>query len=254
MAHHYPQHTFTPYSNSQWNAGVRTSFDEADISHSNDQSFERHVPHSMAETRPSRRSSTVKIEEDFTVHPGMWHDHTHANNAPMQRFPTPTVPLVNPPPPHMMRMHSQPYAQTMVQPSAWSMPLHSQSNTPTPIYGFAHDHIPVQFNSTSGTFPFQHDPTSAVAMSPQSSHGGWCSTMSDDSGGQKQEVNSPKFRAMSPMTVQRSDGIRKKNARFDIPNHVNLHNVEDLIRTATDETIKKELKQQKRLLRNRQAA
>jgi hypothetical protein len=59
---------------------------------------------------------------------------------------------------------------------------------------------------------------------------------------------------MSPMTVQRSDGIRKKNARFEIPNHINLATVEKLILEETNDDRKKELKQQKRLLRNRQAA
>ena len=59
---------------------------------------------------------------------------------------------------------------------------------------------------------------------------------------------------MSPMTVQRSDGIRKKNARFEIPKERNLHNIDDLISMSTDDQEKKELKQQKRLLRNRQAA
>ncbi|KAI5294213.1 hypothetical protein KEM52_004463 [Ascosphaera acerosa] len=52
----------------------------------------------------------------------------------------------------------------------------------------------------------------------------------------------------------RGDGIRKKNARFDIPAEVNLDTVDRLISQASDETHIKELKQQKRLLRNRQAA
>ncbi|PKS11988.1 hypothetical protein jhhlp_001284 [Lomentospora prolificans] len=52
----------------------------------------------------------------------------------------------------------------------------------------------------------------------------------------------------------RGDGIRKKNARFDIPPDRNLHNIDQLISQSTDEQEIKELKQQKRLLRNRQAA
>lgn len=52
----------------------------------------------------------------------------------------------------------------------------------------------------------------------------------------------------------RVDGIRKKNARFDIPAERNLANIDQLISEATDEEEIKELKQQKRLLRNRQAA
>lgn len=54
--------------------------------------------------------------------------------------------------------------------------------------------------------------------------------------------------------LRRGDGIRKKNARFDIPPDRNLSNIDQLISQSTDEQEIKELKQQKRLLRNRQAA
>jgi hypothetical protein len=54
--------------------------------------------------------------------------------------------------------------------------------------------------------------------------------------------------------MRRGDGIRKKNARFEIPPERNLHNIDHLIAMSTDEAEIKELKQQKRLLRNRQAA
>jgi hypothetical protein len=64
--------------------------------------------------------------------------------------------------------------------------------------------------------------------------------------------NSPGLRSHSPL--MRRDGIRKKNARFDIPAERNLLNIDQLIAQSTDEQEIKELKQQKRLLRNRQAA
>ncbi|KAI1106997.1 bZIP transcription factor [Jackrogersella minutella] len=54
--------------------------------------------------------------------------------------------------------------------------------------------------------------------------------------------------------LRRGDGIRKKNARFDIPAERNLGNIDQLIASTSDEQEIKELKQQKRLLRNRQAA
>jgi hypothetical protein len=54
--------------------------------------------------------------------------------------------------------------------------------------------------------------------------------------------------------LRRGDGIRKKNARFDIPAERNLGNIDQLIAQSKDEQEIKELKQQKRLLRNRQAA
>ncbi|KAF3928078.1 hypothetical protein AA313_de0202721 [Arthrobotrys entomopaga] len=64
---------------------------------------------------------------------------------------------------------------------------------------------------------------------------------------------SPQLRIHSPMHIRR-DGIRKKNARFDIPAERTLLNIDALITQSTDEGEIKELKQQKRLLRNRQAA
>lgn len=61
-------------------------------------------------------------------------------------------------------------------------------------------------------------------------------------------------RPFSPGPFTRRDGIRKKNARFEIPAERNLHTIDQLISEATNEDEIKELKQQKRLLRNRQAA
>ncbi|OAA73226.1 Basic-leucine zipper (bZIP) transcription factor [Cordyceps fumosorosea ARSEF 2679] len=52
----------------------------------------------------------------------------------------------------------------------------------------------------------------------------------------------------------RRDGVRKRNARFEIPPDHNLNNIDQLIAESTNEVEIKELKQQKRLLRNRQAA
>ncbi|CAK7200528.1 hypothetical protein SEUCBS139899_003225 [Sporothrix eucalyptigena] len=63
---------------------------------------------------------------------------------------------------------------------------------------------------------------------------------------------SPMMRSHNDM--RRGDGIRKKNSRFEIPAERNLHNIDKLISSSTDEQEIKELKQQKRLLRNRQAA
>ncbi|KAE9372231.1 hypothetical protein N431DRAFT_338844 [Stipitochalara longipes BDJ] len=65
--------------------------------------------------------------------------------------------------------------------------------------------------------------------------------------------HSPTLRS-HPDMARRGDGIRKKNARFDIPAERNLNNIDQLIAQSTDEQEIKELKQQKRLLRNRQAA
>ena len=54
--------------------------------------------------------------------------------------------------------------------------------------------------------------------------------------------------------ILRPDGVRKKNAKFDIPEERNLTTLDSLIKHAKSEGELKELKMQKRLLRNREAA
>ena len=59
-------------------------------------------------------------------------------------------------------------------------------------------------------------------------------------------------RSYSPF--QSRGGIKKKAQRFEIPMERNLNNIDALIQACSNEDDIKELKQQKRLLRNRQAA
>ncbi|KAH6691720.1 bZIP transcription factor [Plectosphaerella plurivora] len=84
----------------------------------------------------------------------------------------------------------------------------------------------------------------SIPTSPQK---GWLGL-----GDKKMHPGSPGIRSHNDM--RRGDGIRKKNARFEIPAERNLGNIDHLIAQSTDEQEIKELKQQKRLLRNRQAA
>ncbi|KAF4123977.1 Chromosome segregation ATPase [Geosmithia morbida] len=58
----------------------------------------------------------------------------------------------------------------------------------------------------------------------------------------------------SPAIRAHRDGIRKKNARFDIPPERTLNNIDQLISEAKTDKDMRDLKAQKRLLRNRQAA
>ena len=161
--------------------------------------------------------------------------------------------------------------------SAWSIPRDSDSCTPSALY----DQLPSSDFDNPSSAPFSggavggpvspmHIPSvssyrqslpytasSAVAMSPRSSQG-WMpppADMPDTSAG------SPTYRSASPSSTRREtlreyirEGIRKKNARFDIPAERTLGNIDELISQATEEADIKELKQQKRLLRNRQAA
>jgi hypothetical protein len=66
------------------------------------------------------------------------------------------------------------------------------------------------------------------------------------------DLDSPVIRSHNDL--RRGDGIRKKNARFDIPVERTLSNIDHLISVCKNDSDLKELKQQKRLLRNRQAA
>ncbi|KAF3480828.1 uncharacterized protein GIQ15_06175 [Arthroderma uncinatum] len=94
----------------------------------------------------------------------------------------------------------------------------------------------------------------SIPMSPQSSQG-WVSGSSEVPETQSRPVRtSAGYRNSGASLTIRRDGIRKKNARFDIPAERTLSNIDLLISQSNDEDEIKELKQQKRLLRNRQAA
>ncbi|OGE50886.1 hypothetical protein PENARI_c015G02733 [Penicillium arizonense] len=153
--------------------------------------------------------------------------------------------------------------------SSWSMPR-PDSGSCTPTAGY--DQYPAEAEQSSSA-PFAGGavgPVSAipmnpmsyrgsmsfapgsVAMSPQSSQG-WMPAPMDLADAPSHSTKSPTYRHDSPLTVRR-DGIRKKNARFEIPAERTLSNIDYLISQSNNEDEIKELKQQKRLLRNRQAA
>lgn len=131
------------------------------------------------------------------------------------------------------------------------------------------DGLPAEFQTNSGfrTAPAHtlfgngatqqalFSPASTVVESmPASPQKDWAVPESMEHRGMPKRMRpgSPGLRSHSPL--MRRDGIRKKNARFDIPAERNLMNIDHLIQQSTDEGEIKELKQQKRLLRNRQAA
>ncbi|KAF4992584.1 hypothetical protein FGRMN_7069 [Fusarium graminum] len=107
---------------------------------------------------------------------------------------------------------------------------------------------PTPFSNPGNMFSSLHAGNQSIPTSPQKE---WMTP--------QQPINKNKMRPSSPglrshNEMRRGDGIRKKNARFDIPAERNLSNIDHLISQSTDEQEIKELKQQKRLLRNRQAA
>lgn len=152
-------------------------------------------------------------------------------------------------------------------------PLSNGSGTCTPIQGY--DGLPAELHSSSsltyapmaGQIPFggpgisQVSPFPSAATSnssyPGSPQNEWKPTEPADQRLMQKRVNqnSPGLRSHSPLLRRDGkDGIRKKNARFEIPAERNLLNIDQLIAHCHDEQQIKELKQQKRLLRNRQAA
>ncbi|RMZ89324.1 hypothetical protein DV736_g3452, partial [Chaetothyriales sp. CBS 134916] len=246
MALRYPQSTYAVYPPAQWSEDVKHYTD-------NDEStpFDKRPTPDMSVMAEGRRQSIVKVEDDFHGTPAMYAERP--GMAPMRNYSHPNVPLISTSH-HLSRPQDMSFSTSYAAGPVWP-PSSSGSSTPTPMFGAVQEPIAVHFAALSNYGPFQHqDPASAVSMSPQSSQGGWASTASSDGAEHRPEVRSPRFRPMSPMTVQRSDGIRKKNARFEIPKDRNLANIDALIMQSTDDQERKELKQQKRLLRNRQAA
>lgn len=155
------------------------------------------------------------------------------------------------------------------QHSSWAFENGSGDHTPTtgaefmppPQYDGPH-FIPQRQEGATGSFAQQHPmPQHFISasqvqtpMSPHS-HQDWMGMA------EREMENRPSHKRMRPNSpprsmsdAQRRDGIRKKNGRIDIPQERNIQNIEDLIEQATDDDMVKELKQQKRLLRNREAA
>lgn len=124
------------------------------------------------------------------------------------------------------------------------MPVEFESNT-TP--GFLRSPIPFTNPTNNVTMFSSVTNHSSSPASPQKDH--WSGNMSMN---KKSRPDSPGLRSHNEL--RKGDGVRKKNARFDIPAERNLANIDQLISQSTDEVEVKELKQQKRLLRNRQAA
>jgi hypothetical protein len=259
MALQYPQQSFYHYGQPHWPGDVKPSLTEDDSSSTLDDSLlDSSTPADMtpADCSDSRRASMAKMEDDISVHTNFWHERPQSVLPPARHYSTSSVPLASPDSQYFGPMSSM-YGHAAVANQPWAQSARSEASTPTPFFGSAqesfgqqvHYHgVPVDFSG----YP-SHDPVSAISMSPQSSHGGWASTTSSDGteiGGRLKH----RLRGVSPRLVVRSDGIRKKNAKFMIPNDRNLSTIDDLIAKSNNDEEKKELKQQKRLLRNRQAA
>ncbi|KAG6025093.1 hypothetical protein E4U40_002873 [Claviceps sp. LM458 group G5] len=107
--------------------------------------------------------------------------------------------------------------------------------------------LPSSFDNLGAIFPAINSADPSIQRSPQK---GW--ETPNQPIRKKRKTCSPVFPARDGL--RKGDGIRKKNARADIPAERNLNTIDTLISQSANEQEIKELKQQKRLLRNRQAA
>jgi hypothetical protein len=101
--------------------------------------------------------------------------------------------------------------------------------------------------------------THHVSSSPQASlsppaHADWMDMTGPNKPLKSADVKPIKPRHQPLLRRDTRDGIRKKNAKIPIPSEITLDNIDDLIEGCTDEDEMKQLKAQKRLLRNREAA
>jgi hypothetical protein len=113
------------------------------------------------------------------------------------------------------------------------------------------------FRSMAAQTPFAAHPGNMFASLAPGSQSVQASAQKDAMGGNHSmdgQSMGKKTRPTTPIIRSHRDGIRKKNARFDIPSEYTLANIDEKIETEKDPDKKKLLKSHKRLLRNRQAA
>lgn len=162
-----------------------------------------------------------------------------------------------------IRVESQPSVYTH---SPWSLREESRINSSIQ----AHDRVPAICQANTTIFPrdIQNSFTNSIGQqmslfSPTNSNEPLVASPQKDWSVMEISENYGVPKRMRPQSPalhlhpdfsRRPGSIRKKNARFDIPAERNLTNIDQLISQSTDEQEIKELKQQKRLLRNRQAA
>jgi hypothetical protein len=224
---------------------------------------------------PVLMSPTTSTQGIFSPDTSIWEDFSTGQFV--DRTATSSVVNTNGNNPFFTEQSNNPFARLPPNQAAtygqqsWPMTDNSGDRTPTATkalnpfgpgdFGAAAAFVPDQQMQFHGLPVHSNVRPSAVfapnvpeqPMSPHT-HSDWMAfnqqEMDSRPGPKRMRPNTPP-RSYSP---RRDGGIRKKNARFDIPAERNLFNIDNLIQTCTNEEDLKELKQQKRLLRNRQAA
>ena len=221
-----------------------------------------------------RRDSFNTTASTFSPQETAWADfHFHSDPVSVPSASTPSHPFAEQNGNPFVRIegaHEQPYAG---QAGTWLPNASPGSCTPTTAYdgfhadfhvksdqSYENDGLLAKHASMFGGIPMRPGPIfppgATLATSPQSAQD-WMSTSSSDriefqAMPKHPRPGSPTYHPNPPLL--RRDGIRKKNARFEIPAERTLRTIDHLINQTNDEQEIKELKQQKRLLRNRQAA
>ena len=146
---------------------------------------------------------------------------------------------------------------TPLSPSSQSTPFGNYPSEPTikPEEPYHHRIEAVPQHGLPPSSSTEHRQNAALATSPQSETGWMSASSSDHTEKAGKRENQVPFFIDNPPRL-RPDGVRKKNARFEIPEDRKVDTIDKIIMATdpTDEGLLKELKQQKRLLRNRQAA
>ena len=172
-------------------------------------------------------------------HPQAW-SYEHGSG---HCTPTTGVEFVPPPPPYDGPQYGHHRADSAHESFSHAAPPPPLPPPPVPFHGAPQPEV--------GFIPALQVQT---PMSPHS-HQDWMTLAQQDVEGRPM---SKRMRPSSPprttVDYQRRDGIRKKNGRIDIPQERNIQTIDELIESTTDEDFLRELKQQKRLLRNREAA
>lgn len=163
---------------------------------------------------------------------------------------------------HSVEMQSVPSNNPFFEQSNTNPFMRVDQNQGTPFshWGFPQvDGIQVEYDANASIFrtmqgqtPFTHPGNMFAAVGSGSGQSIPTSPQKDVMGSNQSAGKTT--RPTSPIIRAHRDGIRKKNARFEIPPERTLSNIDKLISEEKDEKKAKELKQQKRLLRNRQAA
>lgn len=134
---------------------------------------------------------------------------------------------------------------------------HQQDDTAHQPFDPAQNHQP-HFAAQAAESSLMPAPQVQTPMSPQS-HQEWMALAQHELESRpmskRMRLHSPGPRPVVDHLLHRRDGaIQKKNKRIDIPLERNIQTIDQMIENTKDEDLLKELKAQKRLLRNREAA